>query len=349
LLLGLHRAECWQQNEAATDVTTESQAETQKFVPRPATQLPSGARTVLISMNPRAGSRSRHEHVAEIKACLEAGGFEVLMTTDLEALHELATTGQKSGKLRVVLAIGGDGTASVVRNHVPLEVPLLHVPMGTENLLGRFLGQLVRAEAIRRTVEDGVVVSLDLGKAGQKMFLLMISAGFDAEVIRALHEGRKGNISRTAYILPILNAIRGYTYPPMRLYSETDDATASPRLCRWLFAFNLPLYALGLPIAPDAVATDGLLDLCTFERGTVWSIARYLWHVTRKIHHMLPDAALSRIGRFRLEPTTSASVAYQIDGDYGGTLPVDVEVLPGQLRLLVSPETARRLGFTTPT
>ena len=113
----------------------------------------------------------------------------------------------------------------------------------------------------------------------------------------------------------------------MRLYSETDDATASPRLCRWLFGFNLPLYALGLPIAPDAVATDGLLDVCTFERGAVWSVARYLWHVMRKIHHTLPDAGLSRTGRFRLEPTTSASVAYQIDGDYGGTLPVDVEVL----------------------
>jgi diacylglycerol kinase family enzyme len=66
----------------------------------------------------------------------------------------------------------------------------------------------------------------------------------------------------------------------------------------------------------------------------------------RKIHHTLPDAGLSRTARFRLEPTTSASVAYQIDGDFGGTLPVDVEVLAGQLRLLVSPETARRLGFT---
>jgi len=69
----------------------------------------------------------------------------------------------------------------------------------------------------------------------------------------------------------------------------------------------------------------------------------------RKIHHTLPDAGLSRTSRFRLEPTTSASVAYQIDGDFGGTLPVDVEVLAGQLRLLVSPETARRFGFTIET
>ena len=108
----------------------------------------------------------------------------------------------------------------------------------------------------------------------------MISAGFDAEVIRSLHDNRQGNIRRTAYFLPIFRAIRSYTYPPMQLYSETDAGMApSPQLCRWLFGFNLPLYALGLPIAPDAVATDGLLDVCTFERGAVWSVARYLWHV----------------------------------------------------------------------
>jgi diacylglycerol kinase family enzyme len=296
-------------------------------------------------MNPRAGSRSRHEHVAEIKNSLENAGFDVTQTTDLGELNGLAVAGHQSGKLRVVLAIGGDGTASVVRNHVPLEVPLLNVPMGTENLLGRYLGQLATTEAVRRTVEEGVVVSLDLGKAGDKVFLLMISAGFDAEVIRSLHENRRGNIRRTAYFLPTLKTVTGYTYPQLRLYSGAD-ATASPRLCRWLFGFNLPLYALGLPITPDAVGTDGLLDVCTFERGAVWSVARYLWHVMWKIHHKLPDAGLSRTGRFRLEPTTSASVAYQIDGDFGGTLPVDVEVLPGQLRLLVPRETACRLGFT---
>jgi diacylglycerol kinase (ATP) len=299
-------------------------------------------------MNPRAGSGARHRQVADIKSALQSGGFDVLMTTDLDALPGLAAAEQQSGKLRAVLAIGGDGTASVVRNHVPLEIPLLHVPMGTENLLGRYLGQLATPEAVRRTVEQGVVVSLDLGKVGDKVFLLMFSAGFDAEIVRALHENRRGNIRRSAYFLPTLNALRAYTYPHMRLHPGLDDRVAPPRLCRWLFGFNLPPYALGLAIAPSAVATDGLLDVCTFERGALWSVARYLWHVVRKIHHTLPDADLSRMSRFRLEPTTSISVAYQIDGDYGGVLPVDVEVLGGQLRLLVSPETAGRLGFTVP-
>src|SRR5262245_55128921 len=167
-----------------------SQPETTHLPPRIATRPSAHARTLLISMNPRAGYRARHRHVSEIATSLERAGFEVETTSDLGTLHNRALTGQKQGKLRAVLAIGGDGTASVVRNHVPLEVPLLNIPMGTENLLARFLEQFATPDAVRQTVEDGVVVSLDLCKAGDKFFLLMISAGFDAEVVRSLHENR---------------------------------------------------------------------------------------------------------------------------------------------------------------
>jgi len=323
-----------------------SLAETAQTAPRPAVSPSADAHRVLMSMNPRAGSRARHSHVSAIQERLKDAGYEVQLTTDLAALHDTAAAWQKSGDMRAVIAVGGDGTASVVRNHVPLEVPLVHVPMGTENLLGRHLGQRTTTEAVLQTIEDGVVVPLDLGRAGDKVFLLMISAGFDAEVIRSLHENRAGNIRRTAYFLPTMRTICGYTYPPMRLYLETAGQPSPPELCRWLFAFNLPLYALGLPIAPDAMATDGLLDVCTFERGALWSVARYFWYVVRRIHHKLPDACICRTNRFRLEPTSDVKVAYQIDGDYGGTLPVDVEVLPGQLKMLVPRDTAHRLGFT---
>jgi diacylglycerol kinase family enzyme len=271
------------------------------------------------------------------------------MTTDLAELAGLSAQCWKDGDLRAVVAVGGDGTASVVRNHVPLAVPLLPAPMGTENLLGRYTGQKADAVAVLRSVEEGVTIGLDLCRANGKYFLLMISAGFDAEVVRSLHENRRGNIRRTAYLLPTLQAMRSYRFPEMRLY--WDDAAASgkrPLCCRWLFGFNLPLYALGLPIAPDAVATDGLLDVCAFERGSMWSLVRYLWHVKRGGHRALADTTMLRCRRFRLDAANSLNVAYQLDGDHGGTLPVDVEVRPGELRLLVPRETALRLGFALP-
>jgi diacylglycerol kinase (ATP) len=328
-------------------MATLSQPETTQSPQRLAVPSNPDARSLILCMNPRAGSGARHKPVAAIRDSLEHAGYEVRETTDLHALCEMASAGRETGNLRAVLALGGDGTASVVRGHVPLDIPLLPIPMGTENLLSRHVGQLATPQAVCRTVEQGVVVPMDLGRADNQFFLLMISAGFDAQVIRSLHENRRGNIRRTAYVRPILESVRHYKYPQMQLRIQNGDANQPPpHLCRWLFGFNLPVYALGLPIAPDAVATDGLLDVCAFERGALWSAARYLWHVVRRIHLTLPDVALCRTGGFRLEPTTAASIAYQIDGEFGGILPVDVEVLAGQLKLLVSPQAAQRLGFT---
>jgi diacylglycerol kinase family enzyme len=115
-----------------------------------------------------------------------------------------------------------------------------------------------------------------------------------------------------------------------------------------MFGFNLPLYALGIPIAPEAEGTDGLLDMVAFTRGGLSSVVRYLWHAMRRRHGALSDTMLFRTRRVRLEADGVPDVAYQLDGDFGGTLPVDIEVLPGQLRMFVSREAARRLGFDTP-
>jgi diacylglycerol kinase family enzyme len=326
-------------------MSTTSQVETAILPPQIASRPSSAAREVIISFNPRAGSRSRHQHITSIVEVLSRARYNVRLTTRLDELTGLAADESNAGRLRAVVAIGGDGTASIVRTHVPLNVPLLPVPMGTENLLGRFVEQSINPAAVFRTVDEGVTIGLDLGRANGKLFLLMISAGFDAEVVRTLHMNRRGNITRAAYLLPMVRALRSYGYPQMQLYCGDTVGTGAPFQCRWLFAFNLPLYALGLPIAPDALATDGLLDVCMFERGSMWSVLRYLWHVRRGCHLGLPDFGLRRTNRFRLEGPNSVELAYQLDGDYGGKLPVDVELLPGELRLLVTPEIARRLGF----
>jgi diacylglycerol kinase family enzyme len=321
-----------------------SQAETRISSTRTAVSPEPTARKILISFNPRAGWRSCRNRAEAFGHVLTRAGYQVQLTTNLPELEGLALAGMAAGDLRAVLAVGGDGTASVVRRHVPLAVPIVPVPMGTENLLGRFVGQATKPDAILHTLDQGVTIGLDLGSANGKHFLLMISAGFDAEVIRTLHENRKANINRMAYFLPTVRAIRGYAYPQLQVCCDSS-AACDPLFGRWMFGFNLPLYGLGLEIAPYAVANDGQLDVYVFQRGSLWSIVRYLWHVKLGRHHALDDTTTTRSRRFRIEGPVSPQVAYQIDGDYGGMLPVDVEVLPGELRLLVTRETARRLGF----
>lgn len=319
----------------------------------------SDVRRILVAASPHAGARSRRGTVREIVALLDKGGYHVHATEDIEELQGLAAEWHSAGQLRTVLACGGDGTASLVRNRVPLAVPLLAVPMGTENLLGRYLSQSAEPASVLQTVEEGVTVQLDLGSVQSggrpadevpsdgRYFLMMISAGFDAEVVRRLHDRRRGHVTRRSYVQPALAAIRSYQYPELQLYcGEDGSGSVEPVCCRWAFAFNLPLYACGWQIAPDAVGTDALFDICTFGRGSFLQTARYLWHVMRGKHLQLPDAQRIRHKRFRLEASDGGEVAFQLDGDCGGVLPVEVDLLPGELRLLVMPEVASALGFS---
>ena len=97
---------------------------------------------------------------------------------------------------------------------------------------------------------------------------------------------------------------------------------------RWLFAFNLPCYGGGLRIAPQADGSDGLLDVCTFRRGGLWHGLRYVAAVLLRQQHRLADFAVHRVARGCGSPS-EAEVPYQLDGDPGGFLPVEIEVAAG--------------------
>ena len=97
--------------------------------------------------------------------------------------------------------------------------------------------------------------------------------------------------------------------------------------------FNLPCYGGGLRFLSDAVGNDGQLDLCAFPRGSFWHFIRYLAAVYIRQHHRTKDWVTHRVRRLRI--VSDGAVPYQLDGDPGGWLPLDIEVLPNRLTMLV--------------
>jgi diacylglycerol kinase family enzyme len=164
----------------------------------------------------------------------------------------------------------------------------------------------------------------------------MLSAGFDAAVVRRVEQQRSGHIRKLSYAKPIFETIRSYEYPELRIYSDVSEPSAGtePQIrAKWSFVVNLPCYAMGLGIAPDANGTDGVLDVCTFRGGSLWKGLKYLAGVIMGRHENWDDCVTLRAQSIRIE--SDAHVPYQIDGDMGGYLPVDIEILPQRLTLLV--------------
>ena len=277
--------------------------------------------------------------------CLEllrAAGYEVSVLTDLNALASEANRLFAAGQLRALVAVGGDGTVAELVNRTVPGVPLTVLPAGNENLLARHFHLGPSPEECVRTLLDGQIVLRDAGRAGGRIFLLMVSCGFDAEVVHSLHTYRTGHVTSASYISPLLASVRHYDYPELRVYwnEDADDSwrEADAEGVRWLFAFNLPCYGAGLQIAPKADGRDGLLDVCTFRNGGLMHGLLYAAAVVTGTHRQLSDFAERRVRRLRV--TSQGKVPYQLDGDPGGFLPVDIEVLPNRLTLVVPREKA---------
>ena len=317
-----------------------------------ATKLPDNSRHVLIGVNPRAGSGDRLAIVEELCRQLAALDLDAEAVTDVARLIDKAAELTTAGRLRAVVAAGGDGTLRHYAQRTPPGTPLFVLPLGTENLLAKYLELTADPWQSARLIADGLVARLDAGEANGQLFTLMAGCGFDADVVRRLHDERTGNIHHLSYAKPILDAIRQYGYPELRVYcaaaDDGDRAPPEPTTARWVFVVNLPRYAGGLSFAPDASGDDGRLDVCTFKEGSLWYGLMYLGGVMLGQHESMQDFSRVRTHRVRIE--SDGPVPFQLDGDPGGELPVEIRVLPGRLSLVVSRTWAIRQGlFVEPT
>jgi diacylglycerol kinase family enzyme len=164
----------------------------------------------------------------------------------------------------------------------------------------------------------------------------MASCGLDAEVVRRVHDLRTGHIRSRYYFKPLWDVIRTYEYPELRVYCDealNDGAEAPFLAAHWFSVFNLPCYGGGLRFAPHAVGNDGLLDLCGFRRKGFWRFLRYAFAVYIRQHRHMSDWITRRVRRVRI--VSDMPVPYQLDGDPGGFLPLNIEVLPNRLTMLV--------------
>jgi len=216
-------------------------------------------------------------------------------------------------------------TTAVARN----SAILLPMPLGTENLVAQEYQHRYEVDEVLASIRFGLVQKTDIGSCGERNFLIMATAGYDAEVVRWLHLTRRGHISRLTYLSPILRSFVSYRFPRIRVTVDgqpLDD-------CAWAMAFNLSRYGGGLGIEPDADGTDGLLDVILFRRGGFFSGLRYVWKIARGTHLNDPSVIRKRGREVCFE--SDKRVPVQIDGDLSGELPTRLTLMPNAISLLL--------------
>jgi len=315
-------------------------------------RVPQSHNRVLISINPRAGTGDYQDLFGEFVRTLTDRGWRASVHTKLDELLQEAKAAQAEQKLRAVIGAGGDGTLAELANRLSPEVPLMPLPLGTENLIARHLKITNDPNTAAKVIDQGLSVRWDAGQANGRCFLIMTSCGMDAEIVEQTHAKRSGKFTRWNYAGPIWRSLRSYTYPELRVrylpVGASPEVAAEPNRwpmtsARWCFLFNLPCYGGGLNFAPDAKPHDGALDLCLFTGSGFGRTLYYVLNVGLGWHRKLADCQMERVQKVRVE--ADSPVPFQVDGDPGGQLPLDLEIVPRRVTMMVSKAWAKKQGF----
>ncbi len=212
----------------------------------------------------------------------------------------------------VVVVVGGDGAvrlaaASAARQNVAL----YHFPSGTENLFAREFGTDKYLSTLMHALDRFETIEVDLATANDIPFVLMVSIGFDAEVVHDLAATRGRRISHLTYVRPMLRQLRRWR--PTELTVDLDGTRIIEQQQGILVVGNSRQYAARLNPAYKADMSDGLLDVVFHPVQGVGSLLRVLGAHIMGRQATLDSAVYERgtsVGVHCDRP-----VRYQLDGD----------------------------------
>ena len=231
------------------------------------------------------------------------------------------------------MAAGGDGTVSAVINGiVGTAIPLGIIPAGTGNLLAHELDIPLEAkDAVALITETHKLRKIDAMRIGKIAYILNISVGAIAAVVSDTSPKNKKRFGRTAYVWTVFNKL--FTLRQRYLTVSVDGKALKYRAIE-VVIFNSGKIAKTLyPKGPDIRIDDGYVDVWIMGIQTIRDYPQYLFK-------MMTGKPAKRISHFiRARKTVSVKsripLPVQADGDIFGTTPIEVEVIPSALTVLV--------------
>ena len=287
---------------------------------------------LLVIGNPVSGGGTARRIIEEMGNLLEARGHEVETYLTGAAGDAKRRASQLDARCEAVIVAGGDGTLNEVINGLDLSrsLPIAFVPAGTGNVIAYELRLRRPLADIVGYIECGQVRNIDLGLIGDRRFLMLASAGFDALVTREVQRSRRGTFWRGAYAVPILRSLWQYKIPDLQVSVDGVEVEGGLAIVN-----KTPFYGGVLTIAHRARCDSGHFDVCVFPNASLPALAQY--GLAAWIGKAATLKGMTYLTGTHVEITASEAVHVQVDGDYFGTTPVVMDLVPAAVPIYAPP------------
>ncbi len=307
--------------------------------------------TVGVVVNPVAGGGRLKREWAVISDALTRhfGSFQMVQTAGPGEACGLARGMALSG-VELVIAAGGDGTASEVADGVlqafqesGAQAQLGVLPCGTGidfarglGLNGDFSATIARIAAAKPRLIDAGRISYvdDHGALASRHFLNIASLGLSGATDRAVNrDKRKGRVSAKALFF-WRTVVEFMRYRFQEVTITVDDGEPVEARMALVAVANGKFFGGGMMVAPDAELDDGLFDIVILRAAGKLGLIRDIRLLYGGRHRNHPAITILRGQKVVVEPLGSAqanAALVDIDGESPGRIPATFEMLKGAL------------------
>ena len=273
--------------------------------------------------------------------------LDIFFTSPVKTASELAQEAVKKNYERVI-GVGGDGTLGEIANGL-LEsgISLGIVPGGVGNDFSKGVGIPQNAKEAFDVALHGQLLLVDLGKINDKIFVNVVSFGFDAQLVRHIPTLRRKYRFFPGvglYLIALSRELFSHLDHQKIWISFHEDG--SPRMIGQqttvLVITNGPQYGKWLKIAPGASLVDGFLDVCWIKAMDSGKILSSLPKIIQGIHTKLPEVSIFRIPSLSIY--SAERLACQVDGEvFESKKEYHISVIPKALNVVVPQTLAPQL------
>lgn len=275
-----------------------------------------------------SGGGLGYTKLRELTGLLKASkiDFEVMITG--RPGHGVALGREvKEGGFDALIVLGGDGTVSeVAKGLIGSEIPVANIPAGSGNDLAGTLGIPRDLKKALNVIFNAEIVKIDLFTDNGAVYAETIGSGFAADVVSSVAKMSRYVHGPAAYFAAVFKTLASFK---SAMYKVVVDDNIWEGPASMVIINNTFRVGGGMKITPEASLDDGFLDIAIIKTSSKATLLALLPTVYSGKHVNSPYVTIMRGRSFVVE--ADRELIKMADGDIIGTLPMNVQILPGAM------------------